>query len=683
MTHRPPLIPFLLLLLLLLATAVHPSLPFHSHRRLQTSSSHPPTPSPSCPSNPKPDLNNKLLYTLNERFDYCQWQGVKCSQGRVVRFVLQSFSLRGSFPPDTLSRLDQLRVLSLHNNSLSGPIPDLSPLQNLKSLFLNRNSFSGFFPPSILALHRLTVLDLSFNDLSGPIPDNLSGLDRLTSLQLQSNRFNGSLPGLNQSFLLIFNVSFNNLTRPVPPSLSRFDASSFQLNPGLCGETVNRACRLHAPFFESRNASSTSPASEPLGESTAQSQGVVLSPPSPKNHKKTGVILGVAIGVSLLVAAVLCLSAVARNHNKTITYTDTKPSPITSPANRIHSNPNNFRTIEAQIPERREAVQFSDKVKTIEQAAPPRAIPRSGNLIFCYGEAQLYSLEQLMRASAELLGRGSIGTTYKAVLDNQLIVTVKRLDAGKTAITSGEAFEEHMDVVGGLRHPYLVPLDDVSSCFNNRRVTVYSCHLSVRKQLAGVSGIVTCENIMGSKSTRARPLHWTSCLKIAEDVAQGLAYIHQSSSLIHGNLKSSNVLLGGDFEACLTDYGLAFFADTCANEDPDSAGYKAPEIRKSSRRATSKSDVYAFGILLLELLTGKHPSQHPLLVPTDVPDWVRVMRDDDVGDDNQLGMLTEVACICSLTSPEQRPAMWQVLKMIQEIKESVMTDDNADVGFSK
>ncbi|KAM1048174.1 hypothetical protein ACFX1X_027669 [Malus domestica] len=666
------MIPFLLLLLLLLATAVHPStsLPFP-----------PPPPNLLLPSSDavallsfksQADLNNKLLYTLNERFDYCQWQGVKCSQGRVVRFVLQSFSLRGSFPPDTLSRLDQLRVLSLHNNSLSGPIPDLSPLQNLKSLFLNRNSFSGFFPPSILALHRLTVLDLSFNDLSGPIPDNLSGLDRLTSLQLQSNRFNGSLPGLNQSFLLIFNVSFNNLTGPVPPSLSRFDASSFQLNPGLCGETVNRACSSHAPFFESRNASSTSPASEPLGESTAQSQGVVLSPPSPKNHKKTGVILGVAIGVSLLVAAVLCLFAVARNHNKTITYTDTKPSPITSPANRIHSNPNNFRTIEAQIPERREVVQFSDMVKTVEQAAPPRAIPRSGNLIFCYGEAQLYSLEQLMRASAELLGRGSIGTTYKAVLDNQLIVTVKRLDAGKTAITSGEAFEEHMDVVGGLRHPYLVPVRAYFQA-KGERLVIYD--YQPNGSLFNL--------IHGSKSTRARPLHWTSCLKIAEDVAQGLAYIHQSSSLIHGNLKSSNVLLGGDFEACLTDYGLAFFADTSANEDPDSAGYKAPEIRKSSRRATSKSDVYAFGILLLELLTGKHPSQHPLLVPTDVPDWVRVMRDDDVGDDNQLGMLTEVACICSLTSPEQRPAMWQVLKMIQEIKESVMTDDNADVGFSK
>lgn len=63
-----------------------------------------------------------------------------------------------------------------------------------------------------------------------------------------------------------------------------------------------------------------------------------------------------------------------------------------------------------------------------------------------------------MSASAELLGRGTIGTTYKAVMDNQLIVTVKRLDAGKTAITSGEAFEKHLEAVGGLRHPNLVPV---------------------------------------------------------------------------------------------------------------------------------------------------------------------------------------------------------------------------------
>jgi serine/threonine protein kinase len=186
----------------------------------------------------------------------------------------------------------------------------------------------------------------------------------------------------------------------------------------------------------------------------------------------------------------------------------------------------------------------------------------------------------------------------------------------------------------------------------------------------------------GSRSARAKPLHWTSCLKIAEDVAHGLAYIHQVSSLIHGNLKSSNVLLGGDFEACVTDYCLAFLTDSSFTEDPDAAAYKAPEVRKSNRRATSKSDVYAFGVLLLELLTGKHPSKHPFLAPTDLQDWVKAMRDDDFSEDNRVEMLTEVASICSATSPEQRPAMWQVLKMIQGIKDSVSMEDIAPTGLS-
>jgi serine/threonine protein kinase len=184
----------------------------------------------------------------------------------------------------------------------------------------------------------------------------------------------------------------------------------------------------------------------------------------------------------------------------------------------------------------------------------------------------------------------------------------------------------------------------------------------------------------GSKSTRAKPLHWTSCLKIAEDVAQGLSYIHQAWRLVHGNLKSSNVLLGPDFEACVSDYCLAVLANSPIDDedDPDASAYKAPETRSSSQQATSKSDVYAFGVLLLELITGKPPSLLPL--PQDVVNWVRSTRghhqDDGAGEDNRLEMLLEVAIACSLTSPEQRPTMWQVLKMLQEIKETVLLEDS-------
>ncbi|TXG59386.1 hypothetical protein EZV62_013959 [Acer yangbiense] len=686
----------------------------------------------------KADLNNKLLYALNERFDYCQWQGIKCAQGRVVRVVLQSFGLRGTLPPDTLTRLDQLRVLSLTNNSLTGPVPDLSPLYNLKSLFLNHNTFTGTFPLSILSLHRLTALDLSYNNLSGLIPVNLTGLDRLYSLELEWNRFTGSLPPLNQSFLMVFNVSGNNLTGaiPVTPTFSRFDTSAFGLNPNLCGEIINKACDSRSPFFDSPNA--TSPTNAPLGQSE-QSQGiVVINPPSPRNnHKKSTLVLGFCIGFAVLVSSLFCIFFLIRRNGGERILKEPPTTSFDSPDIITYPEPERSRNL-THVEENKFQVETkANKILQVEETPPSqRLIKKSGSLVFCAGESELYSLEQLMRASAELLGRGSVGTTYKAVLDNQLVVTVKRLDASKTAITSSEVFEQHLDSVGLLRHPYLVPIRSYfqakgerliiydyqpnGSLFNlvhafktkealfvamptitasfskikaknpgNTRMTLtidevdFVCCNGFNQLLFVIAftGLDLCL-MECSRSTRAKPLHWTSCLKIAEDVALGLTYIHQASKLIHGNLKSSNVLLGADFEACLTDYCISILADSSSSiEDPDSAAYKAPETRKSSHRSTAKSDVYSFGVLLLELLTGKHPSQHPFLAPHDMLEWVRAVREDDGKEETRLGMLTEVASVCSLTSPEQRPAMWQVLKMIQEIKESAMAADTASFGY--
>ncbi|KAH0697470.1 hypothetical protein KY290_015336 [Solanum tuberosum] len=612
----------------------------------------------------KADLDNKLHYTLNERFDYCQWRGVKCVQGRVVRLVLQGFSLRGTFPANSLTHLDQLRILNLRNNSLSGPIPDLSGLPNLKTLFLDHNFFSGTFPLSVLSIHRLVILDLSRNNLTGSLPVRLTILDRLNYLRLDSNWFNGSIPPLNQTQLQIFNVSNNNLTGPVPvtPTLKKFNIRSFLRNPSLCGEVVDKPCRS-APFFDSPSSAASPPT--PLYQN-AQSQGILITPPPQHKHKKVGVVLGFVVGTLILIAAVLCLFAFVKKRREE-TETESKATKCTietitnSAANATVSEPDDSS----------QEIKLEKEMKVLQA---PKQQMKSGNLIFCSGETELYSLEQLMRASAELLGRGTIGTTYKALMASQLIVSVKRLDAGKTSITSAEAFEQHMESVGMLRHPNLVA---VRAYFQAKQERLVIYDYQPNGSLFNL--------IHGSRSTRARPLHWTSCLKIAEDVAQGLAYIHQASKLTHGNLKSSNVLLGSDFEACLTDYSIIALADISLEDDPDSACYKAPEVRKSARRATPGSDVYAYGILLLELLTGKPPSQHPHLSPPDVPDWVRAMREDDNEEDRWLAMLIDLASICSLTSPEQRPTMRQILKMIQDIKDSAMVENNkrdAHNGYS-
>ncbi|CAH1421147.1 unnamed protein product [Lactuca virosa] len=625
----------------------------------------------------KADIGNKLLYNLNERFDYCQWQGAKCVQGRVVRFVLQGCGLSGIFADNTLTRLDQLRVLSLRNNSLSGVIPDLSPLTNLKTLFLDHNAFSGTFPLPLVSLHRLRSLDLARNSLAGPLPIELNSLDRLTYLRLEWNRFNGSLPPLNITTLEVFNVTGNNLTGsiPVTPALSRFDISSYLLNPGLCGKILNKICDSKSPFFDDTPPGVSAPA--PLLQNVG-SQGLLASPPSTRRHRRIGIILGFIIGLLILIAIVLLLVTIVnkrRNHQHQTKSVDYSSDEENETENEIDNrNVSTFHAISTNTASEVRIVSKEAEIKEKKLELPQQHREKSGNLIFCEGESAMYSLEQLMSASAELLGRGVIGTTYKAVMDNQLIVTVKRLDAGKTATTSGEAFERHLEAVGGLRHPNLVP---VRAYFQAKQERLVIYDYQPNGSLYNL--------IHGSRSTRAKPLHWTSCLKIAEDIALGLAYIHQASRLIHNNLKSSNVLLGSDFEACLTDYCLLVLADPTSIDDSIPTGYKAPELRKSFHRATTKSDVYAFGVLLLELLSGRPPSQHPHLVPDDMAEWVRAMREnDDVVGDDRLGMLVEVAGVCSLTSPEQRPVMRQVLKMLQEIKESGSIDNGNDTykGYS-
>ncbi|KAL3646313.1 hypothetical protein CASFOL_011493 [Castilleja foliolosa] len=609
----------------------------------------------------KADIDNKLIYSTNERFDYCQWQGVKCAQGRVVRFAVPSLGLRGTVASATLSRLDQLRTLSLRNNSLFGPLPDLSPLVNLKTVSFDRNYFSGTFPLSILSLHRLVLLDLSHNTFTGPLPDNLTVLDRLGYLRLDSNRFSGPIPPLNQTTLEVFNISNNNFTGPIPvtPTIRKFPISSFLHNPKLCGEVLNKPCRGY-PFFNSSGGGGDADPSPPtpLLQNAQSQQGLTDISHSPKkNHRKhVGLVLGLVIGTLILTAAVLSIVALIRKRREEYEEREEierKPETLVTDQT---TNNNKAPRDENANPENPQSMKLE------------KTVMKSGNLVFCSGEDGLYTLDQLMRASAELLGRGTIGTTYKAVMANQFIVSVKRLDACKTAITSGDQFEQYMESVGVLRHPNLVP---VRAYFQAQQERLIILDYQPNGSLFNL--------IHGSRSTRAKPLHWTSCLKIAEDVAQGLAYIHQASKFIHGNLKSSNVLLGPDFEACITDYCLAALADTSSDDDPDFAGYKAPEIRKSARGATTKSDVYAFGVLLLELLTGKPPSQHPFLAPPDMPDWVRAMRDDDSEDDIRLRMLVEVASICSLVSPEQRPTMWQVLKMITNVKE-IMDDSARDVS---
>uniref|UniRef100_A0A1J3FCU2 Putative inactive receptor kinase n=1 Tax=Noccaea caerulescens TaxID=107243 RepID=A0A1J3FCU2_NOCCA len=615
----------------------------------------------------KADLWNKLGFFSNRSSNFCQWWGVTCYGNKVVRLVIEDLYLGGQLAPDSVNKLDQLRVLSLKNSSLTGPLPDLSGLVNLKSLFLDHNSFSGSFPLSVLELHRLRILDFSFNNLTGPIPPGLVFSDRLIYLRLDSNRFNGTVPALNQTSLHSFNVSVNNLTGAVPVTavLLRFGISSFLKNPYLCGEIVHKECSPRSKFFGQLPPEKASP-TPPIPHGQMADIGEMgLSRPNHGKHSRFVVILGFLSAALLLLISVACLIAVVKRRRDKNDKEKGKESTAV-----VASDAAETAEVAAAIQMEQES-ELEEKVKKLQAA-------KSGSLVFCAAEAHVYTMDQLMTASAELLGRGTVGTTYKALLDSRLIVTVKRLDAIRLAGVGREKFERHMESVGALGHPNLVPLRAYFQA-KEERLLIYDYLPN-----GSLSSLVH-----GTKSSRAKPLHWTSCLKIAEDVAQGLSYIHQAWQLVHGNLKSSNVLLGPDFEACIADYCLVALAtnppltsNDGGQEDADAAAYKAPEVRHKSLSCQSvKADVYSFGILLLELLTGKQPSKLPVLPLDEMMEWVRRVREEGEKNGNwredrdKFGMLTEVAVACSLVSPEQRPTMWQVLKMLQEIKEAAVMEE--------
>lgn len=337
----------------------------------------------------------------NESSSVCKaWTGVFCNsdESRVVALRLPGTGLRGSIPMNTLSRLSALEILSLRLNRISGPFPsDFSKLENLSSLYLQYNNFSGPLPLDFSVWNNLSIIDLSNNFFNGSIPSSISKLSHLTVLNLANNSFSGEIPDLNIPSLQRLDLSNNSLTGNVPHSLQRFPSWVFS------GNNVTVEHGAIPPSF---------PLQPPSAQPTRKGKG--LSESATLGFIISGSVVGFILLAVLLIACWL---------NK--------------------GKENVSSTME---PKKKEASVKKRGFESQEQ---------KNNLNFFQDSNLAFDLEDLLRASAEVLGKGTFGVSYKAALEDSTTVVVKRLNQ----VTVGKReFEQQMQLIGNIKHENVVSL---------------------------------------------------------------------------------------------------------------------------------------------------------------------------------------------------------------------------------
>ncbi|CAH9111853.1 unnamed protein product [Cuscuta europaea] len=556
---------------------------------------------------------------------------------RLHHLNLSQNTLTGSLPKG-ITQFPKLTELDISFNQLTGPLlTAILTLPNLEELHLQHNSFSGGieFPPPPSGGSNLHILDLSHNRLSGLFPDGFgSFLTELQVVDISGNNFSGPLPkNLPTNSLQRFNASFNGFTGIVPENLRKFPLSSFF--PGNSD--------LHFPNAPPGSAQS------PRGSHKKKPLKTLIK-----------VVVIVACVVTFLIFVLVCIL---------LCYIKTKRPQHPEIHRHAIPNPSDFSRREGSgglvvsaedivtarkglpsdmiIPDDKitgfspsKTSHFSwspgsgdsynaENFARLDVSSPDRL---AGELYFL-DDAISFTPEELSRAPAEVLGRSSHGTSYRATLDNGLVLTVKWLREG--VAKQRKEFAKEAKKFANIRHPNVVGLRGYYWGPTQHEKLILSDYISPG----------SLASFLYDRPVRRGPsLTWPQRLKIAVDVARGLNYLHFDREVPHGNLKATNILLdGGDHNARVADYclhRLMTHAGTVEQIlDAGVLGYRAPELAASKKPIPSfKSDVYAFGVVLLELLTGKCAGD--VVVSggedgggVDLTDWVRLKVAEGRGSD--------------------------------------------------
>ncbi|KAK4435668.1 putative LRR receptor-like serine/threonine-protein kinase [Sesamum alatum] len=524
--------------------------------------------------------------------------------------------------------------LRLESMGLAGKI-DVDSLLDLPlfSLSVMHNNFSGPFPSDINKLGKLRSLYLANNGFSGEIPDAaFSGMKAIKKVVLGNNKLTGKIPVslLELPRLVDLQLQDNQFGGRIPNFQQKSLRVNFSYNK-LEGAIPAALSHLNASSF--------------LGNTNLC--GKPLDPCKPnKSVPKIAFVVAVVVGVVL--AACIILHLLCRRRARPLQYEKSVDS---------------FRMDGP-------AYKKSKKYKESEHGR---------KLYFVRNERERFELEELLAASAEVLGSGSFGSSYKAVVLSGEAYVVRRFrqmnNVGK------QEFYEQMRRLGRLSHPNLLPL--VAFYYRKEEkllITQYVENGSLANKLHA------------RRSPNEPVLDWPTRLRIIKGVARGLAYLYKelpTVTLPHGHLKSSNILLDTKYEPLLSDYGLV----PVMNKDHAQqfmVAYKSPESTQKDR-VTRKTDVWSLGILILELLTGRFPANYLKQgkgPSADLATWVNsVVKEEWTGEvfdkdmnsarhgEGQMLRLLKIGMCCCEWNVDMRWDLREAVERILELKERDDDDD--------
>ncbi|KAG8380398.1 hypothetical protein BUALT_Bualt06G0011200 [Buddleja alternifolia] len=577
----------------------------------------------------------------------------------LVRVRIQNNRLSGSIPIG-FGNLPELERLELANNNISGEIPqDFAISTSLSFIDVSNNRLDSYLPSNILSVSTLqtfiassnnlegkipdefqncpslSVLDLSNNHFSGKIPQSVASCEKMVTLNLGSNRFSGEIPTAiaTMSTLSILDLSNNSLVGNIP--------ENFGSSPAL--EMLNLSYnKLEGPVPNNGILMTINP-NDLIGN--AGLCGAILPPcsqsltgvPRPKKVHISHILVGFLVGISVILTIGITVFTGRQVYKRWYLCSNS----------------------------------FSDWFKKNNSEWPWRLVAfqrlhfTSADILACLKESNV-------------IGIGGTGVVYKAEIHRpHSIVAVKKLwrsPEGDVVTGHDDLFAE-VDLLGKLRHRNIVRL--LGYLHNETDVMMvyeYMPNGSLGEALHGKQG----ERVL---------VDWVSRYNVAVGVAQGLAYLHHDChpSVIHRDVKSNNILLDSDFEARIADFGLArtmLHKNETVSMVAGSYGYIAPEYGYTLK-VDEKSDIYSFGVVLLELLTGKMPLDASFGESIDIVEWVRrkvnckgaseATLDPEIAGQckhvqEEMLLVLKIALLCTAKLPKDRPSMRDIITMLGEAK---------------